>query len=407
MQFIIWVYLFFILASLYSVFLVILIHLRNRNNLYDETDLKKYYSVSVLIPAWNKQECISDTIKAVQNVDYYKELKEIIVIDDKSTDNTLNIVKQFGDIKIIAKEKNAGKASALNTGIKEAKGEIIVVIDADSFPEKDSFKKMLPYFKDPKVGAVTSTIIVKDPKNLLEKMQAIEYYLIAWGRKILDFVDSVYVTPGPLSMYRKDLLLEIEGFDTNNITEDIEIAWKILKIGYKNKMCLAAKVYTDVPKKMKHWWKQRVRWDIGGLQTINKYKSSCFKKEQKMFGLFVVPRFIISHILSLTGFFVFIYISYLHLKGWILANFYNIITKTNPLRLELFHIVPSVFTFFIIFFLFVTIFYTILGLKSINKEKIGIKGNLRIGIYLLFYLTLYPLILIHSIFLLLTKNIKW
>lgn len=407
MELITWVYLFFIFISLYSVFLVLLLHLKNRNNLYEEKPLKKYYSLSVLIPAWNKEDCIADTIKAVKAVDYPKELKEIIVIDDKSTDKTLEIASQFKDIKIILKEKNEGKAAALNTGIKEATSNIIAVIDADSFPEKDSFKKMLAYFEDPQVGGVTSTIIVKNPKNLLEKMQAIEYFLIAWGRKILDFIDSVYVTPGPLSMYRKDILIKVGGFDTNNITEDIEIAWKILKHGYKNKMCLGAKVYTDVPKKLKQWWRQRVRWDIGGLQTANKYKNSFFNKNQNMFGLFVVPKFIISHILSLTGFSIFIYVAYIHTKTFILARFYNVVTHTLPFRIEPLHIMPSVFTFFILLFFIITIIYTLLGLKSVNKAKIGLKGNFRIALYLLFYLAVYPIILIHSIFLLLTGNIKW
>ena len=407
MEIITGVYLFFILVSLYSVFLVLLIHLKNRKNLFDEQEPKKRYALSVLIPAWNKEESITKTIQAVQSIDYPDYLKEIIVIDDHSTDKTLEKIKQCKGITIIAKEKNEGKAAALNTGIEKANGELIVVIDADAFPEKDSFKKMIGYFEDPQVGAVTSTIIVKDPSNLLERMQAIEYYLIAWGRKILDFVDSVYVTPGPLSMYRKNLLKEVGGFDTNNITEDIEIAWKILKQGYKNKMCLAAKVYTDVPKKMKLWWRQRVRWDIGGLQTMNKYKSSFMKKEQKMFGLFIVPRFIISHILSLTGFFIFLYFTYTHLKSFFLKIFYNIITETPMLTIEEISITPSVFTFFIFFFLVITMIYTMIGLRSLNKAKIGIKGNLRVGIYLIFYLTLYPLILIHSLFLLLTGNIKW
>ena len=143
MEFITGVYLFFILVSLYSIFLVLLLHLRNRNRLFEEVKSKKYYSLSVLIPAWNKEESIADTINAVQAIDYPKHLKEIIVIDDYSTDKTLEVIKQYKDVKVIAKEKNGGKAAGLNTGIEHANGEIIVVIDADAFPEKDSFKRMI------------------------------------------------------------------------------------------------------------------------------------------------------------------------------------------------------------------------------------------------------------------------
>jgi cellulose synthase/poly-beta-1,6-N-acetylglucosamine synthase-like glycosyltransferase len=266
---------------------------------------------------------------------------------------------------------------------------------------------MLNYFKDPGTGAVTATSYVMNTKRLIEKMQAIEYFLIAFGRKLLDFVDSVYVTPGSLSMFRKKILDEVGGFDVNNITEDIEIAWKVLKKGYKNRMCLSARVGTDVPSTLKQWWRQRLRWNIGGLQTVNKYKSSLFRKKQKMFGLFVVPRFLIRLILSLTGFFIFFYVFGRRVFQYLLYTFYSIQSGNQIFEVPRLFLIPSVFTFFILVLLGFTLIFTYLGLKTLNRANLGFKSHFTIVFYLLFYLTLYPLVLIHSVYRLMMGNIKW
>src|SRR3989344_4485762 len=407
MEFITGVYLFFIFVSLYSIFLVLLIYLRNRDKLYLEKEADNFYDISVVIPAYNKESCILDTINAVKNIDYPKDRIEIIVVDDGSRDKTAEIARKIEGIRFFEKGYNSGKDDTVNFGVKNAKGEIIAVIDDDSYTEKDSFKKMIGYFDEPGVGAVTASCFVKNTGKLIEKLQAIEYLLIAFGRKILDFVDSVYVTPGSLSMYRKKLLVEVGGFDKNNITEDIEIAWKILKNKYKNRMCLSAKVYTDVPDTLKKWWRQRLRWNIGGFQTVHKYRDSFFKKSLNMFGLFVLPRFFISHVLSITGFFIFVYVFgreiFQKASYWILS-----IQNGNTLfEVPSLFLIPSVFTFFILLLFAFTIVFTYIGFKTMNKINIGFKAGFAILFYLLFYLTLYPLVLLHSLYLLAIGDIKW
>lgn len=407
MEFITGVYLFFIFVSLYSVFLVLLIYLRNKDKLYFEKEAEGFYNISVVIPAYNKEESLLNTVNAVKNIDYPKDKIEILVVDDGSKDKTVEIARKIDGIRFFEKRYNSGKADTVNLGIKNANGEIIAVIDADSYPEKDSFKKMIGYFDDPEVGAVTASCFVKNTNKLLEKLQAVEYFLIAFGRKILDFVDSVYVTPGSLSMYRKKILVDVGGFDTKNITEDIEIAWKILKNKYKNRMCLSAKVYTEVPSNLKQWWRQRLRWNIGGFQTVHKYRDSFFKKKLNMFGLFVVPRFFISHVLSFTGFFVFVYVFgreiFQKMTYWIFS-FQN---GNTILEVPSLFLIPSVFTFFILLLFIFTLVFTYIGLKTMNKINVGFKVSFIILFYLLFYLTLYPLVLIHSLYLLAVGNIKW
>jgi len=407
MEFITGVYLFFIFVSLYSVFLVLLIYFRNRHNLYFEKPTNGLYHISVVIPAYNKEENLLQTVNAVKNLDYPKDKLEIIVIDDGSKDKTAEIAMKIDGIRFFKKGYNSGKSDTVNFGIKNANGEIIAIIDADSYPEKDSFKKMIGYFDDPETGAVTASCFVRNTGKLIERLQAVEYFLIAFGRKILDFVDSVYVTPGSLSMYRKNLLDEVGGFDTNNITEDIEIAWKILKHKYKNRMCLSAKVYTEVPDNLKKWWRQRLRWNIGGFQTVHKYRNSFFKKSLKMFGLFVVPRFLISHVLSITGFFVFVYVFGRVIVQKLMYWIFSIQNGNTIFEVPRLFLIPSVFTFFIFLLFAFTLAFTYIGLKTMNKMDIGFKASFTILFYLVFYLTLYPLVLLHSLYLLAAGNIKW
>ena len=232
----------------------------------------------------------------------YKNLLEIIVINDGSTDRTLKIAlelrEKYPKVKVLNK-KNSGKADSLNHGIKFAKGEIMGVVDADSYPDKNAVSSMTGYFDDSKVGAVTTRILLRQRDNFLRKMQAIEYKVIAFTRKLLDFLDSIYVTPGPMALYRKSALKKIRGFDANNMTEDIEATWHLIHQGYKIRMSFVSKSATVAPKKLSAWLKQRIRWNIGGFQCIVKYRDAWFKKG--MLGYFIIPFFSISLVLGIFG----------------------------------------------------------------------------------------------------------
>src|SRR3989344_6603579 len=171
---------------------------------------------------------------------------------------------------------------------------------------------MVGHFEDKNVTAVTSRVLVKNKDNLLCRFQVMDYSIIAWTRKLLDFVDSVYVTNGPLSVYRKETARKIGGFDPNNLTEDIEITWHMLSEGYNTRMSYNAIVYTTVPEDLNTWIKQRVRWNLGGLQTVQKYWRSMFKRGA--FGYFVVPYVAASFFLAILGF--LLVIRYLWVKGF-------------------------------------------------------------------------------------------
>jgi len=260
------IYLIYMFIVIYFLSLFALTFIQNRKEMFLIPKSTKKYSVSILIPAFNEQGSIKETVEAVLKSDY-KHLKEVIIINDGSTDDTLKIAKQlekkYSKVKILNK-KNSGKADSLNQALKIAEGELIGVVDADSYPDKNALSSMVGYFDDEKTGAVTTRILVRQRNNFIRKMQAVEYKIIAFTRKLLGFLDAIYVTPGPMALYRKDALFKIGGFDRKNMTEDIEATWHLIHEGYKIRMSFLSKALTVAPDTLKKWFNQRIRWNIGG-----------------------------------------------------------------------------------------------------------------------------------------------
>lgn len=401
-------YLFLVFAfiTLYLIVLFMILFIKNRKHMFEEVSIGKLPSISIIIPAFNEEDHIAETIRAVKKLSYPRELFEILVIDDGSTDDTAEKAKQEG-VEVITKE-NAGKASAMNLGIDKAKGEIVGCIDADSYPDEEALLKMVPYFEDSRVAAVTSSILVKDPRNFLQRLQEMEYILIAWGRKLLDYLHSVYVTPGPLSLYRKNVLEEIGGFDERILTEDIEIAFRLQRKGYKIRMALPAKVYTNVPKSFRKWWRQRLRWDIGGIQTANIYKYTLFRRRYGIFGMFIVPFFSISIFISLLGLGLFLYLITLRLFNFLEFSYYAYLAGIDPLRYYSLSLLPNVFTVFGLMVFLFSLIYLIAGLKTMRKGFLNVKTFSEMLVYLSIYLFLFPILLVQSFWrLMVYRKQKW
>ena len=291
----------------------------------------------------------------------------------------------------------------MNHAIRFAKGELIAVVDADSYPKKDSLKKMVGYFEDEKVAAVTSRVLVKNKKKWIERYQVLDYSIIAWTRKLLDFVDSVYVTNGPLSVYRKKDVIKVGGFDPTNLTEDIEITWHLLSEGYKTRMAYNAIVYTTVPDNFSQWTKQRVRWNLGGMQTIRKYRKSMFRNPENAFGYFVVPYVSASFAFAIIG--IFLVLRYLWIKGaYNLASFYYAAFGYDYLKYIDFTMSVTLLLLMAGLFFTLSIIYYKTGFK--NSET-GKKSVLKILIYSVTYRSLYTIPLVIALYKLARGDIRW
>jgi len=393
-----YVYLTYMFISLYMLSLFLIIYFRNKDNFFGYPEPNKNYTVSFTVPAFNEQDTIKETIEHIQQIDY-DNIQEIIVINDKSDDNTRHIVETLQinnpKLKLLNNEENLGKAGSLNRAWKIATSEIIAVVDADSFPRRDCLKKMLGFFNDKKVGAVTCPVLVRNRNKFWEKLQAIEYIVISFGRKLLEYVDSIYVTPGPLALYRKTALEDIGGFDSKNMTEDIEATWHLAYNNWDRRMSLDTGVTSEVPSKLKHWFIQRRRWNIGGLQCISKYRHSLGKKG--MLGFFIIPFFIVNMFLGLVGLLIFFYLISTRIISNYLLTKYSIVADTPILTLDQFYITPSILNYLGIVLFLAGLIYILL-IFAVLKEKILKKENiLNIPSYLIFYLILYPFIMINAI----------
>jgi len=237
----------------------------------EDKDLK---TLSVVLPVYNEGEALRKTLDAILNCDYPKEKLEVLIVDDGSKDNSHEIAKEYEKHGFVAirKEKNSGASDSKNTGIFRAKGELVATLDSDSVIEKDAFRKLSCYFEEEGVSAVTAAIRVREPKNIVEKVQAIEYDSILFLRRLMMAVDSIYVTPGGLSMFRTEDIRKIGGFDINSLTEDQEIALKLQKAGKKIRCALDAFVYTSAMPNLDMLVKQRIRWVRGGIWNRVKHK---------------------------------------------------------------------------------------------------------------------------------------
>jgi len=403
------IYLAYSFIAFYFLFLFFLIYIKNRKNFFSVPELTQNYSLSIIIPCYNEEKNIGGTIESVVNSNY-KGLKKIIVVDDCSTDNSYKIIKKYAKkykkVMAVKTPKNTGKASgAKNYGAKFVDTELIGFVDADSYPQKDAIKKMIGFFDNKNVASVTSSIFVKKEENFIEKLQSIEYRIIAFTRKLLGFVGAIYVTPGPLAIYRNKAFDDVERFDENNLTEDIEITWHFLSPGYEIEMSIPSTVYTIVPRTLSGWIRQRIRWNIGGIQTINKYKSAFARKG--VLGSFVLPFFVLSWILGIFGIGILVYRGLRILIVQYLIAKYSIAAQTAVLTLREINLTPNILVFFGTAYLILGLFYTLLALSYSKQKEFKRAGIFSIVTYSLVYLLAYPIILITSIFRYIKKQKSW
>ncbi len=246
--------------------------------------------VTVVVPAYNEEKALGKTVAALLNLSYAS--KEIIIVDDGSTDRTLEIAQSYTDSDIVnvLTKPNGGKWDSLNAGINAAKGEFIVCIDADTLLDHDAVQHLTRHFKDPRIGAVAGNVKVGNRGGLLTKLQALEYVVgINLHRRSEANLQSVTVVPGPIGAFRASVLKEVGLFEGDTFAEDADITCRILKAGYKTAFEPKAIGYTEAPNSMTNLAKQRYRWYRGSLQVLSKHKDMAFSRKHGRTGTLVMP----------------------------------------------------------------------------------------------------------------------
>ena len=284
--------------------------------------------VSVLVPAWNEGAGLIGTLKSLMESSY-KNL-EVIIIDNASVDSTEKNVKALivehnktkirgeKNIELIyVKESRQGKGYALNTGIDISTGEIIISIDADCSVPSFTVQNFVNRFKDSKVMAVVGNVKIGNTQTLIGVVQYLEFLFSFYFKKSDSVFGSIYIIGGAAGAFRRKIFKKLGGYSVSNLTEDIELSFRIQTAGMKIVYAEDAVVYTEGASDFKGLIKQRLRWKRGRFETFFNNRHLFFstdKKHNKILSWFILPLAVFGDLqLFLELFFiVFVYIySYL------------------------------------------------------------------------------------------------
>lgn len=302
-------------------------------------DSKLTPGVSILMPAYNEQSSIINSVRSLLSIKYPKF--EVIVINDGSKDNTVNeLIKEFNlkeiyhvihtkiktkKIKhyyvslsehrlIVIDKSNGGKADALNSGINAAKYPYFICIDADVILEEDAMLRIMkPMLEDPKKNIVAGGIVrvangctikngklvdVKLSHKLLPIFQIVEYArAFTIGRAGFEKLKSLLIVSGAFSVFNIEQVRKVKGYDHNSIGEDMELIVRLHKNlrNEKKDYNFLYKAYpvcwTEVPENIKILGRQRSRWHRGLTDTLKKHKNMIFNPRYGMVGMFGMPFF--------------------------------------------------------------------------------------------------------------------
>lgn len=226
-------------------------------------------SISAIVTVYNKQNTIAKTLESL--LSQHVGFKEIIIIDDGSVDNSAKIVKEFADkyknIKYIF-HTNQGVSKSLNVGLKMTNTNLIAVLDGDVSFDKDWLLKLMPYFENEEIAAVSGLTKTMNPKNL---WAALAGYNVEYRQSKIksEFVDHLSTTN---VIYRKSILDKIGMFDPEfRYGQDNEVSYKIIAADYKLILSKKTSCLHFWPESFMDFMRQRMRGALGRVMLIKKY----------------------------------------------------------------------------------------------------------------------------------------
>jgi cellulose synthase/poly-beta-1,6-N-acetylglucosamine synthase-like glycosyltransferase len=328
-------------------------------------------SYSLIIPTKNEESVIRRCLDGILNIDYPKEKLQVIIVDGNSTDSTIEICNEFQQknpqtIQIITEQTTCGKPAALNLALTHATGDIVAVFDADSVPEPDVLSKASAYFNDQKIMAIQGmTTSINEKSNILTRVISMEEK--AWFRMLMGGREKLQLfvpLTGSCQFVRRTVLQELGGWDDNSLTEDVELALRLVEknhlIKYVPDICSGQ----ETPANLKSLFKQRVRWYRGYMETAIKYgrllnniNKRTLDAEISLGGPFMMVISLLSYI---NWFFVAIFLSQstpvLNFTGLIIALTavslgtigVALISTERPIKLKNILWIPSIYIYWLI-----------------------------------------------------------
>ena len=237
--------------------------------------------VSVLIPCHNEETVIEKTVENVLKLNY-KDF-EIVVLDDRSTDKTPVIIeklaKENNKVKYLIRDKNAkaGKSAVLNDGMKIAKGEAVLVLDADAKIESDFLDKMVPMLEGADIGAIQAQkVIINANQNFFTKCQYNEYILDTHLQVGRDAVRGAVELRGNGELIKLQALKSIDFWNEDTLVDDLDMSTRLHIKGWDIRFCQNAKVYEEGVVDFYSLIRQRRRWVEGSIRRYLEYAWDVF-----------------------------------------------------------------------------------------------------------------------------------
>jgi len=250
-------------------------------------------TVSVVVPAYNEETVITRTVETLLAQE--PPVLEVVCVDDGSKDRTLAVLREtFAKnprVRILAKP-NGGKSSALNLGLGEARGEVVVALDSDTLFAQDTVARLTAPFVDSRVAAVAGNAKVGNRINRLTRWQALEYVTAQnLERRAWDLAGAVPVVPGAVGAWRRAAVIAEGGFHEDTLAEDTDLTLRLIARGHRVVYADQALAYTEAPETARSLLKQRFRWTYGILQACWKHKSRLFRPGGGVLGWLILPAF--------------------------------------------------------------------------------------------------------------------
>lgn len=244
--------------------------------------------ITVVIPAYNEEVGVIRTVRSVMANTYTRT--QIIVVDDGSKDKTLRMLRNFQrqhkGVFTVVHQANAGKAAAINRAVQYwAKGSLVMVVDADSLLAPDAIANMVAHFRDRKNIATASNVKIIPTRSLLGVAQRLEYLISYRMKRSLTTLNMEYIVGGVGSTFRRSALLKTGLYDTDTMTEDIDLTVKLIRHygnkSYRVHYAADSVAYTEHVLTFKSLVKQRFRWKYGRFQTLLKNQELFFNNAKR------------------------------------------------------------------------------------------------------------------------------
>lgn len=260
-------------------------------------------SVSVIMPCYNEGKTIRNAVENMVKQNYTNF--DITIVDDGSKDNTkqegIALAKKYPNKVHFYSKINGGKASALNYGIKNTKGEILICMDADAVFTNNGINELVHSLVPKNVGAVCGNCKVANRDNLLTNCQGSEY-ITAWALQSRTFAEigCLQVVSGVMGAFKRKALEEVGYFSLDTIVEDMDLTIALQRHKWKIVFNNHAIAYVESPENIKDWEKQRYRWAYGKYQVLTKNKDMLFNNKYGNIGTIGMPYFIFSTVVNTT-----------------------------------------------------------------------------------------------------------